>query len=158
VKRPKPAKKSDSPKGKARAQYAALPLAREPDGSRKVMLVTSRETKRWVIPKGWPIKGLKPHDTAGREAYEEAGLVGPVRKRPIGSYTYEKRLKERQTVTCEVEVFLMKVERRLKRWPEKKEREGRWFTLEEAAEAVDEEGLAALIRTLTTSKAAAPQG
>src|SRR3954470_23354950 len=74
-------------------QYAALPYRRRADGAMEILLVTSRETKRWVIPKGWPIKGRRPHVAAAREALEEAGLVGRVDKEPIGTYRYNKRLK-----------------------------------------------------------------
>jgi 8-oxo-dGTP pyrophosphatase MutT (NUDIX family) len=129
-----------------RVQYGALPFRREEDGSLRVLLVTSRETKRWVIPKGWPVKGLKPWSAAAREAYEEAGLVGEVERRAIGCYLYDKRLKNRDVVGCAVEVFPFAVRKRLKRWPEKGERDSRWFTIEEAAEAVVETGLSALIR------------
>jgi 8-oxo-dGTP pyrophosphatase MutT (NUDIX family) len=53
-------------------------------------LVTTRRTKRWIIPKGWPIKGLKPSKTAAREAFEEAGVSGRVGAKPLGVFTYEK--------------------------------------------------------------------
>lgn len=131
-----------------RTQFGALPIAREPDGTLGVMLVTSRETKRWIIPKGWPIPGLEPHEVAAREAYEEAGLVGEIGQDPLGSYTYEKRLKRRGSVTCVVEVFPLEVRERLPRWPEMKERETRWFGIEEAASAVTEEALSAILRGL----------
>src|ERR1700755_1994635 len=69
-------------------QFAALPFQIAPDGLR-VLLLTSRETRRWIIPKGWPIRGMKPREVAAREAFEEAGLVGRVAgKRSIGSYNY----------------------------------------------------------------------
>jgi 8-oxo-dGTP pyrophosphatase MutT (NUDIX family) len=131
-----------------RLQVAALPYRRRGSDGLEVMLVTSRETKRWVIPKGWPAAGLKPHAAAEREAYEEAGLVGRIGEAAIGCYAYEKRLKARRTVTCMVDVFPFEVRRQLKQWPEKAEREGRWFSPEKAAEAVAEPDLAALIRRL----------
>lgn len=137
-----------------RAQYGALPLARDPDGSLKVLLVTSRETGRWVIPKGWPIKGLKPHRVAAREAYEEAGLVGEVGKRALGSYTYEKTLKNRTSVTCVVQVYPFRVRKRLRRWPEKKQRDSRWFSPEDAAAAVQEAALREIVRAVAPSLAA----
>lgn len=112
------------------------------------MLVTSRETRRWVIPKGWPIKKLKPFATAAREAYEEAGLAGAVSRRSIGSFTYQKRLKSRNYVDCRVDVFAMEVDTEAKRWPEKHERERRWFEPETAARFVEEPELAAIIRLL----------
>jgi 8-oxo-dGTP pyrophosphatase MutT (NUDIX family) len=73
------------------------------------MLVTSRETRRWIIPKGWPQKGKPPHDSAAREAYEEAGVVGAVARCPVGSFAYEKRFKNGRVVVCEVYVFPLKV-------------------------------------------------
>ena len=130
---------------KPRQQYAALPFRRAKGGSAEIMLITSRDTGRWVIPKGWPIRGLKPSATAAREALEEAGLVGQIAKRPLGSFTYEKRLDEGLSVVCTVEVFPFKVKGQRKSWPEKKQRRGRWFAAEEAAEAVAEPDLRALI-------------
>jgi 8-oxo-dGTP pyrophosphatase MutT (NUDIX family) len=145
--KPAAPKKAKQPKAwrKPRIQYAALPYRRESDGRLYLFLVTSRETRRWVIPKGWPIRGLKPHDSAAREAFEEAGLVGRVRKRRLGRYAYEKRL-EQGVVTCEVEVFPLEVKRQTKRFPERGQREGRWMEPEEAAALVREPDLADLIR------------
>jgi 8-oxo-dGTP pyrophosphatase MutT (NUDIX family) len=85
-----------SPKKKApakRVQYAALPYRRDGGSLMEVLLITSRDTGRWIIPKGWPLKGKAPHKAAAREAREEAGLVGKIHRRPIGSFSYEKRLK-----------------------------------------------------------------
>lgn len=131
---------------KAREQVAALPVALGGDGRPRVMLLTSRETRRWVIPKGWPIPGLTPRDAAAREAYEEAGLVGGVvHERPIGTYRYEKRLGSGRTVTCEVAVYLFHVDRQLDEWPEKGQRRTRWFGPTEAASLVAEAELAALL-------------
>ena len=78
-----------------RRQVGALPFRRLSDGGFKILLITSRESRRWVIPKGWPMKGRKPYEAAAREAYEEAGLLGEIGKRPLGFYLYEKRLKSR---------------------------------------------------------------
>ena len=109
------------------------------------MLLTSRETHRWVIPKGWPMKGRKPAEVASQEAYEEAGLIGQVvGKRPLGNFHYEKRLAKR-AIICEVRVFLFRVERQLGDWPEKGERESKWVDAKEAAALVEEEGLAEII-------------
>ncbi|MEH3147763.1 MAG: NUDIX hydrolase [Methylobacterium frigidaeris] len=130
----------------ARLQVGVLPTRPGPEGDLEVMLITSRETRRWVIPKGWPMKGLKNPDAAAQEAYEEAGLIGRVGKRAIGSYFYNKRLKNRDMVLCQVQVYQLEVRKQLASWPEQHEREGRWFSVPEAAEAVTEAGLAALIR------------
>ena len=84
------------PKKKApskRVQYAALPYRRKGKSAPEVLLVTSRETGRWIIPKGWPLKGKAPHKAAAREAREEAGVVGKINRRSVGSFSYEKRLK-----------------------------------------------------------------
>ncbi len=139
---------SDSSAKSPRPQVAALPYRRRGEGGLEVMLVTSRETRRWVIPKGWSASRLKPHAAAEREAYQEAGVVGRIGKASIGRYDYEKRLKTEDTVTCTVAVFPLEVRRQRKRWPEQDEREGRWFTPDEAAEAVEEPDLAAIIRRL----------
>jgi 8-oxo-dGTP pyrophosphatase MutT (NUDIX family) len=129
-----------------RRQVGALPFRHGRDGKPKILLVTSRESRRWVIPKGWPMKGRKPFEAAAREAYEEAGLRGAVGKRPLGHYLYQKRLKNLDAVLCQVKVFPLKVRKQLKHFPEEHQRELRWFTPAEAAEAVSEPGLAALIR------------
>ena len=137
----------DSPtvRSKPRRQYAALPFRIAKGGTVEIMLITSRDTRRWVIPKGWPIRGLTDPATAAREALEEAGLVGQIGKRRLGSFLYEKRLDEERSVLCAVEVFPFKVKGQRKRWPEKKQRDGRWFPAGEAASAVAEPELGTLI-------------
>src|SRR5215510_12676697 len=105
-----------------RLQYAALPYRMSKKDRAEFMLVTSRETRRWIIPKGWPKKGKSPHRSAEDEAFEEAGVVGAVGRQPAGSFFYKKRLKNGGWVECEVRVFPLKVRRQRKEWPEKKER------------------------------------
>jgi 8-oxo-dGTP pyrophosphatase MutT (NUDIX family) len=130
----------------ARVQLAALPFKIE-SGDLQVLLVTSRETRRWIIPKGWPIRGLQPRDVAAREALEEAGLVGTiVGKHSIGSYHYTKHLPENHEKLCRVKVFLLSVDHQLEEWPEKEQREWQWVTPEKAAHMVDEGGLAEILR------------
>lgn len=136
-------------------QVGALPI-RKTAGGIEVLLVTTRETRRWVIPKGWPSKRMPDHKAAAREALEEAGVQGEIKRKPVGSYTYFKRL----TATfelIEVDVYLLAVDTERKRWPEMHERQKSWMKPALAARAVAEPGLAALIgsigRTLTlTSK------
>jgi 8-oxo-dGTP pyrophosphatase MutT (NUDIX family) len=133
-------------KTRDRTQFAALPFRIGTTGRFEIMLLTSRETGRWVIPKGWPIKGLKAREVAAREAYEEAGLVGSITsKRPVGIYHYEKQLAE-GGLLCEVRVFLFRVDRQLDDWPEKGQRETRWLDPAEAAALVNEGGLAEIVR------------
>jgi 8-oxo-dGTP pyrophosphatase MutT (NUDIX family) len=129
-------------------QCAALPYRRLANAAIEVMLITSRDTGRWVIPKGWQDQGLAPQDSAEREAREEGGLVGQMGDHPIGHYRYRKRMSDGSSVACSVEVFPLEVKRQLKSWPERKERDTRWFMLREAAAAVEEPQLAAMIRSL----------
>jgi 8-oxo-dGTP pyrophosphatase MutT (NUDIX family) len=129
-------------------QCAALPYRRLANAAIEVMLITSRDTGRWVIPKGWQDEGLAPQDSAEREAREEGGLVGRMGDQPIGRYRYRKRLDDGSSVACSVEVFPLEVKRQLKSWPERDERHTRWFMLQEAAAAVQERELAAMIRSL----------
>jgi 8-oxo-dGTP pyrophosphatase MutT (NUDIX family) len=144
-----------SPKKKAaakRVQYAALPYRRRADARTQIMLVTSRDSGRWVIPKGWPKKRQSPCASAAREAREEAGVVGEVGRDSIGSYSYKKRLKSGAVVACEVRVFPLKVKRQQKSWPERGEREIQWFSRTKAAKAVRERALSAIIRNLPKRK------
>lgn len=121
-------------------QYAALPFTIR-DGLPQVMLITSRETRRWVIPKGWPEKKLRPMEVAAREAFEEAGLIGRIGKEPFTSFRYEKRLPSGKTTACVVQTFLFEVQQELDEWPEKGQRERRWMSPGEAALLVSEAGL-----------------
>jgi 8-oxo-dGTP pyrophosphatase MutT (NUDIX family) len=130
-----------------RSQYAVLPVAIR-DGEFRVLLVTSRETQRWIVPKGWPEKGLTPAESAAKEAYEEAGLEGEVEGTPYGRYHYEKRLRTGENVHCEVDVFLMRVERELADWPERGQRRRRWVSPVEAASMIQEPDLAQLMLRL----------
>src|SRR5450755_4628773 len=102
-----------------RVQYAALPYRQSRASRTEVLLVTSRDTGRWIIPKGWPIKRKAPHVAAAREAREEAGVVGRISRRPIGWFSYKKRLKRGRIVVCTVHVFALKVKRQKEHWPEK---------------------------------------
>lgn len=129
-------------------QFAALPYRRRADGNIEVMLVTSLNTRRWVIPKGWPVQRMAPHDSAAREAVEEGGLVGRTGQRSIGFYRYKKRLANGSSVRCQVETFLLKVTNQLTSWPEQDQRRTQWFALQEAADAVQEPKLSAMIRKL----------
>jgi 8-oxo-dGTP pyrophosphatase MutT (NUDIX family) len=128
----------------ARTQYAALPWRASAAGV-EILLATSRDTRRWVIPKGWPMKGRKPHIAAAIEAVQEAGLLGKIEKVKLGEYFYEKRIKGGGAFLCRVEVFPLRVERQRKNWPEKKQRATTWFPYRLAAEQVEEPDLRGLI-------------
>ncbi len=126
-------------------QYAALPYRVTGRGETEVLLITSRETRRWVIPKGWPMKGKTPHAAAAKEALQEAGVLGRIEKHAIGAYDYIKRLKNGAPLACTVDVFPLQVARQRKRWREKGQRIAHWFPADEAADNVDEDGLRELI-------------
>jgi 8-oxo-dGTP pyrophosphatase MutT (NUDIX family) len=152
-------KKRSKAKPPIRVQYGALPYRLDDDdASVEVLLVTSRETKRWIIPKGWPIKGLKPSKSAAREAYEEAGVRGRIAGRAFGHYVYDKRLDDSvTTVPCQVEVFPLLAKRQSKDWPESKQRTTKWFPATEAAALVENSQLQKLIQALKTRKASRPK-
>lgn len=133
----------ESPK----TQVAALPY-RKRENRIEVLLVTSRETKRWVIPKGWPMPGLKDFTSAKREALEEAGVTGQISKTPIGTYDYEKGLKAGAAMNCSVLVFRLQVKTMLRNWKEQHERMRKWFSPKEAAKLVQEPALKIIIKTL----------
>jgi 8-oxo-dGTP pyrophosphatase MutT (NUDIX family) len=130
-----------------RAQVAALPIRIGSAGDIEVLLISSRETRRWIIPKGWPMKGRKDHQAAATEALQEAGVIGKVHKHPIGGYTYQKKLNDR-IQPCRVMVYRLDVERELEAWSEKNQRERQWFPAMAAADCISEPRLASMIRRL----------
>jgi 8-oxo-dGTP pyrophosphatase MutT (NUDIX family) len=125
-------------------QYAALPW-RQAQGF-EILLITSRETRRWVIPKGWPMPGHSAAESAAQEAYEEAGVRGQMTAQSIGYYGYSKRLRGGGKKRFRVEVFGMEVTEVLDLWPEAHERTRQWLSPAEAAIRVKEPELAILIR------------
>jgi 8-oxo-dGTP pyrophosphatase MutT (NUDIX family) len=138
---------SHEPDREPRSQFAAIPWRRDAAGEVEVLLITSRETRRWVIPKGWPIKGMKSAKSAAREAFEESGVRGKVGKRPMGSYAYDKRLKNGRLQHVRVAVFALQVESEADVYPELGQREKLWAPLTEAARMVDEPELMVLLAT-----------
>jgi 8-oxo-dGTP pyrophosphatase MutT (NUDIX family) len=123
-------------------QAAALPMR---DG--EVCLVTSRNGKRWVAPKGCMEAGKTAGQIALQEAWEEAGLVGLLEPEPIGSYVYQK-----DGFTCHVIVFLMEVTSEAAAWPEQSFRQRRWLSAVKAAERVADPGLRALIESAAVGR------
>lgn len=117
-------------------------------GKVEVLLVTSRDTGRWIIPKGWPIKGLTDAQSAAREAWEEAGVEGAVSDAGIGSYSYDKRRLPKPPLPCKVTVFPLRVGRLADKFPEKNERQRKWFSARKAAKKVDEPQLRDLLAQL----------
>lgn len=128
-------------------QAAALCL-RESKRGREVLLVSSLSSGRWILPKGWPMKKRTLAGAALQEAWEEAGVIGKAREISVGFYTYEKLRRGGLPVSCRVEVFRIDVADLAKTWPERAKRKRKWMTPEEAAAAVDETDLKALLLSL----------
>ncbi len=133
-------------------QFAALPY-RMAGRKVEILLITSRETRRWVIPKGWPIKRLSPPDGAAKEAAEEAGIIGDIEPSPIGSYRYLKRTKTEEAMPVQVIVFPLKVSGQHDLWKEQGQRDHRWFRSARAAALVIEPNLKRLIREFGKARA-----
>ena len=128
-----------------RRQVAALPWRRGPDGV-EILLVTSRETRRWVTPKGGRMPGLTDSEAAAVEALEEAGVEGRVADQPLGVFRYLKVLKRRAPRWCVVALYPLEVEIVHPSWKEEAERERLWMGQEQAAACVTEVELAEIIR------------
>ncbi|WP_339085903.1 NUDIX hydrolase [Hyphomicrobium sp. ghe19] len=127
-------------------QVGALPL-RKSRGGFEILLISSRETGRWVIPKGWPSKRLSDPNAAAREAKQEAGVTGKISGEPIGSYRYRKRTGEDIRVLT-VNCYILWVKKERKRWREQDQRTRVWFSQDDAVKKVREPGLKALIASL----------
>lgn len=132
----------------ARFQVAALCFRKGPDGP-EILMITSRDTGRWILPKGWPKPGYDAKGTACEEAWEEAGVraTGTI-PRKIGRYRYDKRLKGDVPVLTEVDVYAIEVERLDEIFPEMPERTRQWMSPQDAAAAVEEPDLKDLLENL----------
>lgn len=136
---------NDSRAPGSRHQFGVLPFLVEPEDRLRIVLVTSRGSGRWTIPKGNPMAGKKPHRAAEIEALEEAGLIGKVSKQPLGSYALWKRMSD-HFVLATVTVFPFQVERLMPTFKEMAVRKVETFPQGIAADLVQESGLAELIR------------
>jgi 8-oxo-dGTP pyrophosphatase MutT (NUDIX family) len=128
-----------------RIQVAALPWRITDENGLEILLVTSRGSKRWILPKGWPEGKESLREAAMREAEEEAGITGAVSTTELGSYYYGKRLATGLERRCQVLVFPLEVKKIADKWPERKRRARQWFDPETAASMVQERDLAELI-------------
>ena len=133
-------------KRNARSQFGAL-CYRITDEKIQVLLITSRRTQRWILPKGWPENGMTPGESAANEAMEEAGVTGKINERPLGVYYYEKTLKNGENYPCIVTIYALKVKKKWVDYQEKPERRRKWFSQKGAAKRVLEPGLAILIKS-----------
>ena len=140
-------------KGERIRQVAAIPFRLNARGDIEVMLVTSRTTRRFIVPKGWPMKGKSGRKAATIEAQEEAGVLGKTLKQPAGTYSYWKRLANR-FVRVDVIVYLLEVTEELADWQESKRRQRAWLAPADAAMLIDEPDLSTLVNTLTIARPA----
>jgi len=138
-------------------QYGALPWRHTSAGLR-ILLITTRTTRRWIVPKGWPIEGLAPHESAAREAFEEAGVQGKVGDEMLGAFNHRKQLKTGQVIACRVHVYPLEVTETHDEWCEKEDREIQWCSVEEALAQVSDPALRRLIAKFARIAAALPSG
>ncbi len=132
--------------GKFRQQYGALCFRQKNDGTAiEILVITSRDSGRWIIPKGWPMQGKQPYEAAAIEAWEEAGVRGKVRKKPVGRYTYLKLLGTGDVVPCIVDIFQITVKEVRDNFKERGERILAWVSPDEAARRVREIELKSLL-------------
>jgi 8-oxo-dGTP pyrophosphatase MutT (NUDIX family) len=153
----KKAKRSTAvtPPGQPPRVQVGAPCWRRTSKGIRVLLITSRDTGRWVIPKGWPMRHRTEAEAAAREAWEEAGLRGDILERSLGVYTYRKVLGPGRAIPCVVRVYPLEVREMLKQYPETGQRRVRWFAPDRAARRVLEPELKALIRDFDPAVAAA---
>lgn len=138
----------DGSKTDLRTQFAAL-CYRIKNDKLQICLITTRRTRRWIVPKGWPMNGETPMDAAATEAFEEAGLRGKMHKRPVGVFSYYKVM-SRDELPCLAVVYPMRVTKVLNTWPERKERTRRWMSRKKAAKLVSDRELRDIILTFRT--------
>ncbi len=140
-----------------RQQFAAICYrTKKKTGDLEVLLITSRDTGRWVIPKGWHMPGKQPHAIAEREAFEEAGIKGKATVEPIGYFTYMKKMRGGHKVATRVQVHALEVKSLMKDFPEKGTRRLEWVSCEEAAARVDEPELKSLFADFAEMSQPAP--
>jgi 8-oxo-dGTP pyrophosphatase MutT (NUDIX family) len=125
-------------------QFAALPY-RMRDDDLEILLITTRKKGRWSVPKGWPMKKCTPHETAATEAYEEAGVRGSVSAVQVGRFR-KRRMKKKQSVQCQVQIYPLEVKHQKRDWPEKQERTRTWVSPRKAAKLVRKSGLRRAIK------------
>jgi 8-oxo-dGTP pyrophosphatase MutT (NUDIX family) len=127
-----------------RSQFGAVPW-RKHDGKVEFLLISSRRTRRWILPKGWPIHGATPAEAAATEAYEEAGVTGVASNVAIGFYSYRK-LFDGDDLPVVVAMFPLRVKKVLKEWPEMAERKRKWVSRKKAASLLHEPELRHIVR------------
>jgi 8-oxo-dGTP pyrophosphatase MutT (NUDIX family) len=137
--------KFDENESDPRSQVAALCWRMHRDRV-EILLITSRDTGRWVLPKGWPVEGLDAPASAAQEAWEEAGVRGAINPTLVGLFGYDKVLGPKAALPCMVSVFGLRVAGLSRQFPERKERRRKWFAVDVAARKVAEPELRSLLR------------
>ena len=127
------------------AQVGALPYRIAADGRAEVLLITSRDSGRWIVPKGNAMAGLADHEAAAVEAWEEAGVRGVVCPTPLGRFHYLKNRRFRPAQELAVDLYPLMVTEQAATWPERHQRVTQWVDLKQAAGAVAEPELKNLI-------------
>ena len=140
-----------------RQQFAAICYRKAGNGC-EVLLVTTRGSGRWVVPKGWPIRDKAPQEVAEQEAFEEAGVKGKAGWKPVGHYTYAKQLQDGRIAPCLVEVYAVKVEKVARKFKEHGQRERRWVSFTDAPNLVVEPDVRGLIMPLAAILGGERQG
>lgn len=132
-------------KSEVRTQFAAL-CWRIKNRKVQILLITSRRTRRWIIPKGWPMGGITPGEAAAQEAWEEAGVKGDIDQRPLGLFSYIKEIEDKDDLPCVAMVYGVRVKSLAKDYPEADQRKRQWMSRKKAAAAVDSPELSRILR------------
>ncbi len=140
-----PVRMAGAGKRDIRTQFAALPF-RVKKGEIEILLLTSRDTGRWIIPKGWPMDGLTPAGSAAQEAWEEAGVRGVVSESCLGFFSYNKGMDKSADLSCLVAVFPLEVRKLSKKFPEAGMRKRKWVSVRKAVAKLDDRGLKSIVR------------
>lgn len=141
----KPISLMSAQKSDLRTQFAALCYRQEKNGI-KVLLITSRRSGRWIVPRGWPIDGLTPSDCALTEAWEEAGVKGRAHEQCLGLFSYRKLLGPQLGLPCVAMVYAVRVTSLASDFPEAGQRKRKWFSPKKAAARIDEAELSQIVR------------
>jgi 8-oxo-dGTP pyrophosphatase MutT (NUDIX family) len=128
-----------------RTQFGAL-CFRVKKGKVQILLISSRVSKRWIIPKGWPMDGKTPAQAALTEAWEEAGVRGKSDGRCIGIFSYNKDTPEHGPLPCVAMVFPVEVTALVQEYPEARQRKRLWVSRKKAAKLVGEPELSRIMR------------
>jgi len=147
-----PLRIASAAKRETRTQFAVLPYRVKKKSEIEVLLISSLDTGRWIVPKGWPMDGMRPAEAAAQEAWEEAGVRGRVYDDVLGVYSYSKWLDEELSLPCIVLVFALEVSHSDDAFPEAGQRKRKWMSQKKASQRVDEVELKQIIATFDPTR------